>query len=238
MTLRRPEISEVIRRHIESGQVDSYSAMPARVERYDAAKQQADCKPVVKRNYVDEAGDDQVEQLPVVPCVPVLFPGGGPFRITFPLAKGDLVLLVFSQLPLDAWVAGDGSEVDPEVRAGPADAIAIPILKTFGAPWQSAPTDHATMGADQGVQLHLRSDVIVAGDEAGADFVALSQKVIDDLNAIKTHFTALEAILTGTVINEPGNGVASALQAALKGAINTSPYPSPASVAATQFKAK
>jgi hypothetical protein len=103
------------------------------VESYDATTQKASVQPLIKRGYYDEKGGvRQAESLPIITGVPVLFPGGGGCRITWPIAVGDTVLLVFSEASLDKWVV-TGGEVDPrdDRRHSLSDAVAIPGLRPF-----------------------------------------------------------------------------------------------------------
>lgn len=91
-----PTWADVINRAITARLEDVNVAIPARVESYDDSTQQVSVQPLIKRGYLDEAEERQVEQLPMITGVPVLFPGGGGFRVTFPVQAGDTVLLVFS----------------------------------------------------------------------------------------------------------------------------------------------
>ena len=87
----------------------------------------------------------------MIPGVPVVSPGGGGYRITFPIAKDDTCLLVFADGSLDRWLSGDGKEVDPEFdhAHGPMAAVAIIGLRPFGAALSSAPTDEMSIGKDK-----------------------------------------------------------------------------------------
>jgi hypothetical protein len=241
---RSPQLAEVLEAATAAMAAGLHVSLPGRIVKWDAQKQRADVKPCIKRAFYGEDDARGVESLPVVASVPVIFPGSGGYRMTFPIhagdTDGDACLLVFSDGSLDRWLSGTGGEVDPEVDHGHilADAVAFVGLRPFGAPLSSCPTDEATLGKDDGVQVHLEAGTITIGDKAGADFVALAQKVLTELQNLQTHFAALEAVITGASIPEPGNGAPSALQIALKAAVALSPYPSPGSVAASQAKAK
>jgi hypothetical protein len=45
-----------------------------------------------------------------------VFPGGGGYTLTFPIAAGDEALVVFSAKCIDAWWAYGGVQVQPELR--------------------------------------------------------------------------------------------------------------------------
>lgn len=53
--------------------------------------------------------------LPILPDVPVVFPGGGGFALTFPVAAGDECLVVFASRCIDAWwqSGGVGEPMEP-----------------------------------------------------------------------------------------------------------------------------
>lgn len=75
------------------------------------------------------------------------------------------------------------------------------------------------------------------GAYAGADFVALSEKVTTELGKIRSFLDALNFVISGTPIPEPGVGAPSAFQIALKAAAAAAPLASAASVAAEKTKA-
>lgn len=70
--------------------------------------------------------DGTVEEMPVIPNVPVWFPRGGGASITWPVGAGDGCLLIFAERSLDEW-KGSGGSVSPDDprRHGLSDAIAF-----------------------------------------------------------------------------------------------------------------
>ena len=130
---RSPTLQEVLERVRGAAGADVRVALPAKVVRYDATKRQVDAAPCVKEFYTDEDGARVAEALPVITSVPVCFPSSGGFSVTFPVSVGDYVLLVFSDLSLDKWLA-TGGVVDPsdDRRHALIDAVAIPGLQDFG----------------------------------------------------------------------------------------------------------
>jgi hypothetical protein len=204
MSERRPSLAQCILTAVEQGVRDVYTMIPAKVTRVDLSRQQVDCQVLVKNVTEGEDEERQVVSWPVVTCVPIQFPGANGYRMTFPVTQGDTGALVFSHRSLDKWLTGSGAEVDPQFDHdhGLNDAIFLPGLKPFGQPWQSCPTDHMTVGADTGQQLHLHSDTIVAGDEASAQFVALANLVKSELSSIAS------ALSSHTHTYNPGPGTA------------------------------
>jgi hypothetical protein len=144
----KPTLADAIRRAVECAVADLHVAIPARVERVDLAKALVDVKPLVKDRY-SEDGATKVQSVPVVTNVPLVFPGAGGMRITFPVTKGDTVLLVFSERSLDSWLVR-GGEVDPldDRRHSLSDAVAIPGLNDFAHPWKAISSSAVTIGKD------------------------------------------------------------------------------------------
>jgi hypothetical protein len=64
--------------------------------------------------------------LPLLTDVPVQFPGGGGFYLTFPVNKGDECLLVFADMCIDGWWQSSGVQNQMEKRRHDlSDAMAL-----------------------------------------------------------------------------------------------------------------
>lgn len=121
------ELEEVVSLAMDHRLLDVHKAQPARVESYDANANTVTVTPMLYRQLPTDDGDYVAEALPQIPDVKVQFPRAGGFAITFPIQKGDFVLLVFCDTPLAAWRqnAQPGDPGDPE-RHGLSGAVAIP----------------------------------------------------------------------------------------------------------------
>lgn len=120
---------DAIQSHIKSLQHNLYTSLPARVLTYNADKQIVDVEVLIKRSYSDSLEN----RSPVVLyAVPVSFPSAGGGILSFPVAKGDLVLLVFGMMSIDEWSVGSGDPVTPKDnrRQSINDAIAIAGIGT------------------------------------------------------------------------------------------------------------
>ena len=164
MTSRPSTLQDLLSRFRESLTADLHTSLPGKIVRYDATTQKADVQPLIKERYTDETGAMQSRDLPVIPAVPVQFPGAGGYRITFPIATDDTGLVIFSESSLDKWLVSGGT-VDPsdERRHDLTDAVFLPGLRDFGHPLGSAPTDRATFGKDDGLQIHVDGSKIRIG---------------------------------------------------------------------------
>lgn len=143
-------------------------ALPCRVESFDAAKNRAVLRPLIRHAYVDDDGVTQQEELPLINSVPVLFPGAGAVRITFPVQRGTIVLAIFAHKNLDRWLVKGGIVDDvPDRQHAIDDAVAIPGLFDFTSVPTAAPTDAMVLhgsaiklgGADATDPVARKSDI-------------------------------------------------------------------------------
>lgn len=170
-----PTFPEALRAMINAHLVNVHIALPAKVVKYIASNAAVDAQPTLRMPYKDEGGDRQTEELPVIPNVPVIFPGSGPNRITFPIEIGDTVMLLFSEASLDKWMS-EGGVVDPldDRRNHLSDAVAIPGL--YHAKSVSAAGEDA---------LAIEAPEIRLGSHSASDPVALKsdlQELYDIIN--------------------------------------------------------
>lgn len=184
-------------------------AFPAQVTAYDASTQLASVKPLVAEWFAAE-GETDVEQvpLPVVPNVPVVQPGAGGFRVTFPVQVGDVVEVIVSDRSLDAWLDQGGSQAPSDLRRHHlTDAVAIPGLHDNKHPW-TAPTDGATFGKDGGPLVKVTNSAVLLGDGTAAQAVILGNAF---KTALDTMLAAVQAYVAAAAV--PSAGAAAALTA-------------------------
>jgi hypothetical protein len=133
------------------------------VEAYDAAAGTVRAQPVVRLPYIDEAGKRGTKRAPVVPAARVLWPAGGGLSLTFPLRRGDHVLLIYLDRSIAAW-ALTGREGDPEHDDAhdPAEAVAIPCCRPQPANWANS----ASIGVHNGPRLVFNSTKARYGEAA------------------------------------------------------------------------
>ena len=156
--MNRPTtLQDLLARFRQSLAAQIHTSLPGKIVRYDATTQKADVELLIKDRYTDETGALQVRTFPVIPAVPVQFPGAGGYRITFPnRGRGHRVCDVCWRRALDKWLVSGGT-VDPEDdrRHDLTDAVFQPGLRDFGHALSSAPTDRATFWKDDGLQIHI-----------------------------------------------------------------------------------
>jgi hypothetical protein len=192
---RTPTLAEVIRTALDARLAEVHVSLPARVERYDEVKQLVDVKPLLREAVFDADGVESHVSLPVITNVPVVFPGAGGFRLTFPVAAGDTVLLVFAERSLDQWLSSGGGEADPvDLRQHAlSDAVAMPGLHTFTKPWTGASTSALTLGKDGGPQVEI-DDIDIKLHGGILEVARRTDPVSVDLSGLT---------LTGTIAGSP-----------------------------------
>lgn len=198
-TSRTPTLAEVIRRAIEKRVERIHVAIPGIIETYDAATQTADVRIAVNRLEELDDGTEVEEEFPIIPDVPVAFPRAGDFYVSFPLKKGNSVLLIFCERSIDNWLAGDGGVVDPDVfqTHDLVDAVAYPGIYPETKALKNNEDAGITMGHDSGCRIVVEKSEVRIGADA-TEFASHASKVLSELNAIVTVFNAHTHPANGT----------------------------------------
>jgi hypothetical protein len=194
--------ADVIRAAIESHAREFHVALPGRIDRYDATKQRADVKLELQRYVSDGEGGHVPESLPVLPNVPVAFPRGGGYFVSFPLAKGDPVLVVFCDAPIGAWLKkGDMAEPGLSESHGLGGAVCYPGIAPNDDKLDDASASTMKLGKDgtPAAQIEFTDSLTKVG--GGDQFVALANLVDSRLAAIRTFINAHTHVETGGTTN-------------------------------------
>ncbi len=118
---------EAVRAALDGFQRRVWTALPGIVTAYDATDNTVSVQPALKVNVMNAAGVVQATTLPLLVKCPVVFPGGGGYTLTFPIAAGDEVLVVFASRCIDAWWQSGGVQAQIELRAHDlSDGFAVP----------------------------------------------------------------------------------------------------------------
>lgn len=158
--------------------------LPAKVtEAYDPARNAIGCvKCLLHRKIAAPDGGYQDEELPEIYDVPVAWPtfgggGGAGFQITFPIAVGDVVLLVFPDYDTQAWrFSGQMTEPGDPRAHHLSGAIALPCsLRTIQQPMTSFRTNALELGHTSGHRVAITDQRTEVG--GATDAAALASKV-------------------------------------------------------------
>lgn len=175
MSNQTPSPETVLRRAINRILRDASTSEPGVVEAYDPTTCTVDVQPLLMQAKNGETGERVVTRAPVVTNVPVVQLGGGGSRLTFPIARGDVCLLVVCSRPIDRWNA-IGGEVDPQDTTRHhhlTDAIAIVGLSDAA----HAKPAHATATVLEGSDIRL------------GDSTATALALKSELDTLKTAIT-------------------------------------------------
>jgi hypothetical protein len=171
---------------------EMHTALPGKIESYDASKQMADVTPLIRRALPREDGTLASEPMPTIRAVPVIWPRTGDFFVHLPLAAGDTVLLVCCERDFARWMQ-TGEASDPlDVRHHHlSHAVAIPGFFPRSNPVGSSntPSDALVIGKDGGATIRVKNAEIKIGTNA-SQFAALANLVKARLDTIQAAYDA------------------------------------------------
>jgi hypothetical protein len=145
--------------------------------------------------------------LPVLVNVPISYPGGGGFRITFPLAPGDFVFVSFSERSIDEWKSQGGRNIAPQSlrRFDLSDGVIVAFLEP---PGQADPIDTENFVLGQKAVGGMNLTIYANGK------VTIGTSTTELLDLVDQTLTALDVFTTGLAASLDAATVSSA--AALK----------------------
>lgn len=184
-------LGELFEKSRSSATSGIFTAIPAKVLRFDATRKTVDVEPMVRIPVVGEDDEVTAEDIPNIPNVPVLYPASSACFVSFPLAAGDFVLLVFSMLSTSEWRAtGEKSTPLDNRRHGLGGAFAIPgAFADGGAVASGDDGGTVAIGKRGGERIAFPGAQIEIGAGA-ADFAALASKVDAGFAQITTYLTS------------------------------------------------
>ena len=101
---------------MESQQAQIWTALPGVVAAVNLAAQTLSVQPTVQGSVASPDGAKQLVNLPLLVDVPIVWPRAGGFALTFPIAAGDEVLVVFASRCIDSWWQSGGIGAPAEAR--------------------------------------------------------------------------------------------------------------------------
>lgn len=123
---RYANMLETLRTFVEGQQSTMWTALPGIIVSFNATAVTATVQPAIKGIQQTPDLQSKYVNMPVCPDVPVIFPHGGGYSLTFPVAAGDECLLVFSSRNIDNWWAQGGVQQPFDRRQHDlSDAFAI-----------------------------------------------------------------------------------------------------------------
>lgn len=148
---RIDSIQVAIKSAVDGKMPDVWTSLPGIVQSYNAEKGTCEVQPSVQVSVTAKDGKRSNVSLPLLVDVPVHFPSGGGFTLTFPVKKGDEGLVVFSCRCIDAWWQNGGVQPQAEMRMHDlSDGFLIAGFRSQARKLSSPSTDGAQLRSDDG----------------------------------------------------------------------------------------
>lgn len=162
---------------LEGWEAELWTAMPGVVIDVQPAALTCSVQPAILAVLTQPDGTEVTTKMPVIPDVPICFPGGGGFTMTFPVQAGDEGLIIFADRCIDAWWQsgnpGNPPQPQPQVERRMhdlSDAFFIPGVRS---------QVRLPSGGYNATKAQLRSDDGTVVIEAGAGEITLSAATIN-----------------------------------------------------------
>lgn len=122
---------ETLRMALDGQQAKIWTAIPGLLQSFDPVRMVAVVQPSITALARNEAGEFYEIALPLLLDCPVIFPQGGGVLLTFPLAAGDEVLVVFASRCIDAWWQQGGVQGQADLRMHDlSDGFCLPGVRS------------------------------------------------------------------------------------------------------------
>lgn len=171
-------LSDILKQAIDYTLSQMFLQLPGIIIDFNAETKLATVQPSIKRRFLDS----QVFEMPNIINVPVVFQQSQDFSDTYPLKRGDGVLLVFSQRSLERWIDnGHNSEPGNRRKFDLSDAIAIPGLFATNTPSNYDPNNSVRRFKNAIFKMQADGKIAIGNDQA--ELLDIINQLI---NAIKT----------------------------------------------------
>jgi phage baseplate assembly protein gpV len=190
---RQKDFDASLIKALEGWQAGIHTAYPAVINSFDPIAETCSCTLTVQAQVTDR--NENTSWVTVTPLVdvPVHFPSGGGYTLTFPVSPGDECLVVLASRCIDAWWQSSGPQPQADLRMHDlSDGFAFVGFKS--QPRVLSP-GIATVGAQ------LRSDDGSTLVEVGAGEITLKAPSSVTINSPMTHITGQLVIDQATTIN-------------------------------------
>jgi len=202
---RIADLSIVIRTALDAQQAGIWTAMPAIVDAVDFDKQAITAQIAIECVWEDAKGKRTYAPYPPLVDVPIVWPRAGGFALTFPIKKGDEVLIVFASRCIDSWWQNGGVQVPAEIRFHDlSDGFAIPGPTSQPKKLNNVSAQNVQLRTDDGgtyLEITPSGDLNIKAGTARAygKGIAVDGENIELVTALKTYFTGIETACKGNV---------------------------------------
>lgn len=160
-------------------QAEVWTALPGIVVSVNLPKMTCVIQPAIQGLFRKKDGTKETVTMPLCLDVPIQFPGGGGYTLTFPLVAEDEGIIIFSSRCIDGWWQSGGVQPQAELRMHDlSDGMFIPGIRSQPRVLSGIPTDAVQLMADDGsaycriseAQLTLKHPTKVLVDSPDAEF--------------------------------------------------------------------
>jgi phage baseplate assembly protein gpV len=172
-------------------QSEMWTALPGIIQTYDVDVEtglhlSVSVQPSIQAQLKNpETGEKSWVTLPLLVDCPVFFPAGGGCTLTFPIAKGDECLVVFSSRCIDAWWQSGGIQQQAALRMHDlSDGFAFVGVRSLARPLPAVSTTTVQLRSDDGIaffELHPTTHAV----NINASLVTINGNV--QINGNTTH---------------------------------------------------
>lgn len=201
---RSDSFEETLRAMFDDFRSSLFTAMPARVVSYDPVKQTISAQPAIKAYQLQPDGTTKAVDYPIIPDIPVQFPGAGGQTMTFPVKAGDECLLNFCSRSQDSWQQSGDSQVPMEAGGNNlSNAFAMMGFRSNPKALSDVSTSATEIRSDDGntkISLSGAGGVGVATDKTVG--IAAAQGVTIGSGAGETAITGTVRITGELIVND------------------------------------
>lgn len=199
-------LADNIKQGVANRLKDLHTSMPGIIKSFDAEKQTASVQPAIRRVFVTREGTEEVltpSDIPILINVPVQFPRGGGFSLTFPVKKDDECLIVFAERAIDRWHKFGGVR-DPNARRfhSLSDATAFVGLSSLPNKVPNYDSSNSQLKKDDGtavISINEDSSISVEA-ESNVDVTSQADVNVECVN-LNGNATGAVEITAGTEAN-------------------------------------
>lgn len=113
---RVEDFYQAIRYGLDGLRSEIQTSMPAIIQSFDHVKRTCTAQPTIRYQMTNFDNTKKWVTLPIIVDIPVIFPSGGGFTLTFPIKQGDECLLIFASRCIDAWWYSGGIQNQDDIR--------------------------------------------------------------------------------------------------------------------------
>lgn len=179
------DLNEALLAMTAASRASVWTALPGYIVKYDAAKQTAEVQTTIKAQVTAPDFSTTWVDIPILVDCPVVFPSGGGFTLTFPIAVDDECLVIFASRCIDSWWQSSRSQVPAEFRMHDlSDGFVLVGPRSQPRVLSSVST----------------TDVVLRSDDGTAHMAIKADKSLDFVSATSVTITAPTITLLGNVV--------------------------------------